>query len=360
MPGDRSLDQPAPARRRIAVVLFNLGGPDGPRAVRPFLRNLFSDPAILNLPALIRKPLAALIAWLRARSAIANYGRMGGASPILPGTKAQAEALEVALERRLSGGEIKVFIAMRHWTPLTAAVARDVAAFEPDDVVLVPLYPQFSTTTTGSSLTAWRAAYRGVGVSRAICCWYAEPGFITAHVQRILETWRAAGTPKVRLLFSAHGLPERTIAAGDPYQWQIEQTCAAIVAGLDGDWDWKICYQSRVGPLKWLGPSTPDALREAAREGLDVLIDPVAFVSEHIETLVELDLDYAELAHRIGIKTYLRAAAVGEASEFIEGLAKAVERSLHRGGCAPDGVACPIGFSGCGRADLSQDDHHVH
>ena len=272
---------------RIAVVLFNLGGPDGPSSVKPFLYNLFSDPAIVGAPGFIRKPLAAFISATREKSAIANYARMGGGSPIVVETLDQANALEDCLRARRASDEVKVFIAMRYWAPRARDVAQAVRAFSPDEVVLVPLYPQFSTTTTGSSLTAWRAAYRGVGVSRAICCWYAEPGFITAHVQRILETWRAAGTPKVRLLFSAHGLPERTIAAGDPYQWQIEQTCAAIVAGLDGDWDWKICYQSRVGPLKWLGPSTPDALREAAREGLDVLIDPVAFVSEHIETLVE-------------------------------------------------------------------------
>ena len=336
-------------RRKIAVVLFNLGGPDGPKAVRPFLENLFCDPAIIGAPWAVRKPLAAFIARTRRKSATANYALMGGGSPILPQTRAQADALAARLTADWPDAEVKAFIAMRYWHPMTAQTARDVAVFAPDEIVLTPLYPQFSTTTSGSSLKAWRETYKGPGRSRAICCWHDNDGLIDAHVAQILGTWEAAGRPKVRLLFSAHGLPEKIVAEGDPYPWQIEQTCAAIAAKLGECWDWQICYQSRVGPLKWIGPSTPQAIEAAAREGLGVLIDPVAFVSEHIETLVELDIEYGELAHRLGIAPYLRAPVVGVIKPFVDGLAEAVNRALTRScGVASDGAACPGRFVKCG------------
>ena len=335
---------------RVAVVLFNLGGPDGPEAVRPFLENLFSDPAIIRAPWIVRRPLAALIARTREASAIDNYALMGGGSPIVPETERQAAALRVSLARLLPDAQIEVFIAMRYWRPLTEDTARAVAAFHPDRVVLTPLYPQFSTTTSGSSLNAWTKAYKGGGRIHGLCCWYDNEGLIEAHVERILKTWTDAGRPKVRLLFSAHGLPEQIADSGDPYQGQIEATCAAIATRLGDGWDWQVCYQSRVGPLKWIGPSTPEAIGWAVRDGLGVLIDPVAFVSEHIETLVELDRDYAELAEELGATVYLRAPVVGETPSFIDGLAGAIERSLGRRGVCPDGVACPHGMSRCGRS----------
>ena len=335
--------------RKIAVVLMNLGGPDGPEAVRPFLQNLFSDPAIIAAPAPIRLPLAWSIARGRAKAAIANYAIMGGASPLLPETLAQAGALTTALIKSRPDDKIRVFVAMRYWKPDTALAAAEVAAFEPDEIVLTPLYPQYSTTTTASSLKAWRTAYRGKGVVRALCCWYANEGLVQAHADIIRRTWSAAGEPKVRLLFSAHGVPERTIAGGDPYQWQIEATCAAIAARLGDGWDWRICYQSRVGPLKWIGPTTPAAITEAAEEGLGVLIDPVAFVSEHIETLVELDHDYAKLAADLGMETYLRTPAVGVEPVFIGGLASAVEKALGGLGVTADGRRCPGAFHQCGQ-----------
>ncbi|MBA3810488.1 MAG: ferrochelatase [Caulobacteraceae bacterium] len=339
------------AHAKIAVVLFNLGGPDSPEAVRPFLQALFSDPAIVGAPAIVRRPLAALIARLRARSAIANYAVMGGGSPILPRTQDQARALEAELRRRRPDAEVEVFIAMRYWRPAAQETARRVADFAPDEVVLLPLYPQFSTTTTASSLRAWRAAYAGPGTSHVICCWFENPGLIDAHVRRIRETWEGAGRPKVRLLFSAHGLPERIARTGDPYQWQIERTCAKVAHRLGPGWDWRICYQSRVGPLKWIGPSTPEAIQAAAAEGLGVLIDPIAFVSEHIETLVELDRDYARLARIAGAPIYLRAPTVDASAPFIEGMADAVARALGREGAGPDGTACPASLTRCGRAN---------
>jgi ferrochelatase len=342
-----------PAGSKIAVVLFNLGGPDGPAAVRPFLERLFSDPAIIGLPWILRRPLAALIARARERSAKANYARMGGASPLLAETRAQAQALEAVLARRLANSKVKTFIAMRYWRPTTKAAVVAVSAFAPDQVVLAPLYPQFSTTTTGSSLQAWRKAYRGRGEVRAVCCWYDEEGLAQAHAERILSTWEAAGRPRVRLLFSAHGLPQRVVDAGDPYQWQVEATCAKVAAILGEGWDWRICYQSRVGPLRWLGPSTPEAIGEAAADGVGVLIDPIAFVSDHVETLVELDHDYARLAREAGVEIYLRAPVVGVAPSFIDGLASVVERSLQQCGVAPDGAACPASFARCARREAA-------
>jgi ferrochelatase len=337
----------AAGRSKIAVVLFNLGGPDGPQAVRPFLENLFADRAIIDLPWIARRPLAAAIARLRRRSAIANYAMMGGGSPLLAETMAQAMALEAALCARRSEVETRVFVAMRYWRPTSRETAAAVAAFAPDEVVLMPLYPQFSATTTGSSVKAWREAYRGPGRERTVCCWYDNPALVAAHAAQIRKVWDEAGRPKVRLLFSAHGLPERIVAAGDPYQWQVEATCARVAAALGEGWDWKICYQSRVGPLKWLGPSTPEAIVEAVDEGLGVLVDPIAFVSDHIETLVELDHDYARLARERGPAVYLRAPVVGVLPGFIDGLAGVVERALGRDGVAPDGEACPASFSRC-------------
>jgi ferrochelatase len=333
--------------RRVAVVLFNLGGPDGAADVRPFLRNLFADRAIIDLPAALRLPVAELISRARAKTAVANYAVMGGGSPLLAETQVQARALETRL--RASGLDAKVFVAMRYWTPIAETVAREVAAFAPDDVVLTPLYPQYSTTTTASSLAVWGMAYDGPGITRAVCCWYDNPGLADAHAERILQTWDDAGRPPVRLLFSAHGLPQRIAATGDPYAWQVEATCRAIAARLGTGWDWQVCYQSRVGPLKWLGPSTPDAIAAAGAEGLGVLIDPVSFVSEHIETLVELDRDYAGLARRAGIATYLRVPALGVSPGFIDGLAAAVRRTLARDGAGPDGEPCPLAFGRCGR-----------
>ncbi|HJV42480.1 ferrochelatase [Caulobacter sp.] len=340
--------------RKLAVVLFNLGGPDGPRAVRPFLFNLFRDPAIIGLPAIARYPLAALISTAREKTAKANYAIMGGGSPLLPETEAQAKALEAELARVLPEVEARCFIAMRYWNPLTGETARRVKAFAPDDVVLLPLYPQFSTTTTGSSLKAWRETYKGPGRETTVCCYPTQDGLIEAHAQAIRETWEKAGSPRnVRLLFSAHGLPEKVILAGDPYQKQIEATAAAVAARLPADLDWTVCYQSRVGPMKWIGPSTDEEIRRAGAEGKGVMVTPIAFVSEHVETLVELDHEYAELAKEVGAAPYVRVPALGPAPVFIDGLAKAVSQALARSGStAPAcGWRCGAEWSKCPRKE---------
>jgi len=335
--------------RRIAVVLFNLGGPDDQASVRPFLFNLFDDPAIIGLPRLLRTPLAKLISSRREKGARANYALMGGGSPLLPETRKQAAALEAVLGERLAGDTVRAFIAMRYWSPLTEAAAAEVAAFGPDEIVLLPLYPQFSTTTTESSLKRWREAYDGPGVSRTVCCYPRATGWIEAQADAVRNKLAEAGARPVRVLFSAHGIPESLIAKkGDPYQEQVEATCAAIAdrAGLD-EGNWTLCYQSRVGPMKWLGPSTPEALARAAEDGLGVVVVPIAFVSEHVETLVELDIEYAELAHSLGVAPYLRTPAVGVAAPFIATLADATMAALGRSGTAPFGPGCRNDWKAC-------------
>ena len=343
-------------RRKVAVVLFNLGGPDSLEAVQPFLFNLFNDPAIIGLPWPVRPLLAALISHRRNKEASANYAHMGGASPLLRETAAQARALEAAMgETGPAGDEVRAFLAMRYWKPFTEAAAGEVAAWGPDEIVLLPLYPQFSTTTSGSSLQRWRETYRGPGRVRTLCCWPTLDGLVEGYARSIEGVWDAAGRPAgVRVLFSAHGLPQSIVERGDPYQWQVEQTAAAVAARLAPRWggelDWSICYQSRVGPMTWIGPSTPDAVTAAIGAGKGVLLAPIAFVSEHVETLVELDREYAELAHRLGAAHYLRAPTVSVMPDFIAGLAAAVERALSRPGGVEsfDGARiCPARWSRC-------------
>jgi ferrochelatase len=222
--------------------------------------------------------------------------------------------------------------------------------------VLLPLYPQYSTTTTGSSLAEWYAASRSAGVSApvsAICCYPTEPGFIAALAQGIrhgLDT--LGGAVQARLLLTAHGLPERVIAAGDPYQRQVEETAAATVRALGlRQLDWQVCYQSRVGPLRWIGPATDEEIRRAGKEGRAVVVAPIAFVSEHSETLVELDMEYAELARQVGVPAYRRVPTVSTSAPFIQGLAQLVRAALARGPGLASGLSarhCPGGYRGCG------------
>jgi ferrochelatase len=314
---------------RRAVVLMNLGGPDSPASVRPFLYNLFSDPAIIGLPGFLRLPLAWLIALRRAATARAIYAQLGGSSPLLANTEAQASELEAEL-----GAGYRCFIAMRYWHPLTAAAVGAVQAWEPDETILLPLYPQFSTTTTASSLAAWRreATRQGLGgVTREIRSYPAAAGFIAALAALVdsVLTEAEAGAAPVRLLFSAHGLPLKIVRAGDPYPDEIESTAAAVVQALGRPaLDWLVCYQSRVGPLAWLGPSVEEELRRAGRNGVAVVVAPIAFVSEHSETLVELDRDYRRLAAACGVPAYHRVPTVGTDRRFIVALADLVRAAV--------------------------------
>ena len=358
---------------RLAVVLFNLGGPDRQESVRPFLFNLFNDPAIIGLRQPFRWFLALLIAARRAPLARQIYLHLGGGSPLLENTREQARALEEKLaeadgtdkEEASSGNaatyETKVFVAMRYWHPFAAETVGEVKAFAPDRIVLLPLYPQFSTTTTGSSLKSWRAAARDQGLdarTTALCCYPCEPGFIEAVFSGLLpliEEAKAFGRPRV--LFSAHGLPKKIIASGDPYQWQIERTAAAVVQRLAmPDLDWVISYQSRVGPLEWIGPSTKAEIRRAGTEGRPLVIAPIAFVSEHSETLVELDIEYRQLAEENGVPAYLRMDTVRAATPFIAGLAGLVQKATKSKEalcCAETRRFCGNGLARCALAEQS-------
>ena len=313
---------------KIAIILFNLGGPDSLDAVQPFLRNLFSDPAIITLPAWLRLPLARLIAHRRTPKARGIYEKIGGGSPILGQTEAQARALEGALEQALgTEHEWRGYVCMRYWHPMTERVVQSVRRFAPDRVVLLPLYPQFSTTTTASSFAAWKKAATFKAPTVEVESYPTEPGFIRASIELVKQGLADAGDGPRRVLFSAHGLPEKIIKRGDPYQRQVEQTAAAIAEHLDGV-DWSVCYQSRVGPLKWIGPSTDSELRRAASDGRIVVLYPLSFVSEHSETLVELDIEYRHLAEQAGVPTYVRVPTVGTHPQFIDGLANLVRAAL--------------------------------
>jgi protoporphyrin/coproporphyrin ferrochelatase len=336
---------------RIAVVLFNLGGPDRPEAIRPFLRNLFSDPAILRVPALLRKPLAAAIAGRRAVAAREIYAKLGGSSPLLANTIAQGKALEHALGDL---GEVRAFPCMRYWHPRAEQVAAEVMSFAPERLVLLPLYPQYSTTTTASSLADWYAAARRAGLSiplSAICCYPTQPGFIAALAEGISRSLDKAGAANPRLLLTAHGLPERIVAAGDPYPRHVEETAMAVIGMLNTPGlDWRVCYQSRVGPLRWIGPATDEEVRRAGSEGRAIVIAPIAFVSEHSETLVELDMEYGELARHSGVPSYVRVPTVSTAPAFIAGLAHLVRAALGRGTGLESGSGgrhCGSGYRGC-------------
>lgn len=337
---------------KLAVILFNLGGPDSPDAVRPFLFNLFRDPAIITLPWGIRHALAWVIARGRAPVAREIYQKIGGASPLLPQTRAQADALEQALKPL---GEVKVGIAMRYWHPFSAETAREIAAWKPDRVVLLPLYPQYSGTTSGSSIKDWLSAARAAGLTapvKTICCYPRLPGWVSAQADLLRDKLAGLGegTP-FRVLFSAHGLPKKFVEAGDPYQAQVEMGVKAIVATLGlPDLDFSICYQSRVGRLEWIGPSTDTEIERAGADKKGVVVVPVAFVSEHSETLVELDIEYAHLAGEKGVPFYLRVPTVGTHPAFIQALADLVGSSL--AGTEPvvsgeEGRVCPAACKGC-------------
>ncbi|HEY4115920.1 MAG TPA: ferrochelatase [Rhizomicrobium sp.] len=338
---------------RIGIVLFNLGGPDSLDAVEPFLRNLFSDPAIISLPAILRLPLARLIARRRGPLARDIYAKIGGRSPIVEETEKQARALEAALAAK--GHESKAVIAMRAWKPFAPQAAAGLQSWKPDRIVLLPLYPQFSTTTTASSLADWARAARASRLTAPqmrVCCYPWEEGFIAAETELVQQAW-AQRKPGVdyRLLISAHGLPKRMIAHGDPYQWQVEKTAQAIVEKLGiADLDWSLCYQSRVGPLEWIGPATDAEVRRAGTDGKGIVIAPIAFVSEHSETLVELDIEYAKLAREAGVPDYIRVPAVGTHPGFIDGLVDLVIRAVDGEPvvtCA-SGRICPKQLRACG------------
>ena len=342
-----------------AIVLYNLGGPDSLDAVEPFLFNLFNDGAIIGAPQPFRALIAKLISKRRGPIARDIYAQMGGASPILPGTRDQAAALKNQLD---SGLEAEIFIAMRYWHPTVEETIAAVEAFQPDEIMLVPLYPQFSTTTTGSFSKAWAAASRRAGLDapvKSLCCYPLAADFIRAHVELLREALTQAGGPEgQRVLFSAHGLPKRIVERGDPYQWQVERTADAVVEALNvPGLDWRVTYQSRVGPLEWIGPATDAEIVQAGADGVGLIIIPIAFVSEHSETLVELDIEYRHLAERSGVGSYRRVPALGADPIFVSALVELVRELATRSGPvhSQDGARlCPASFAGCPNPRLSR------
>lgn len=347
--------------RKTAVILFNLGGPDSLEAVQPFLFNLFYDPVIIGAPKPIRWLLARKISRKRAPTAQEIYRHLGGKSPLLEQTTAQAQALQAEMQRQLrqagaEESEVRPFLCMRYWHPMTRQVVEEVKAYGPDLVLLLPLYPQYSIATTGSSVKEWEREARRQSLSvptRLVCCWPTLDGFIDAQahaVRKAIQEVSPYGEPRV--LFSAHGLPKKMITDGDPYQWQVEQGAAAIVSrmGLSGV-DWLVTYQSRVGPLEWLSPFTDDEIRRAGEDQVPLVVLPLAFVSEHSETLVELDIEYRHLAESCGVPAYHRIETVQTNPIFIQSLAQmAVERILSHqdSACAHSGARlCPSQWGNC-------------
>ena len=335
-----------------AVILFNLGGPDKLESVEPFLFNLFNDPAILNLPSLFRFPLAKLIANRRAPTAKKIYNELGGSSPILQLTQEQAKALELKLNKDDSSCDYKCFIVMRCWHPRAENVLKEVSDYNPDEIILMPLYPQYSAATSGSSIKEWNDVCKKNDFkikTSTICCYPTDENFIEAHKEEIMK--KIKNLNNFKLIFSAHGLPEKNIKKGDPYQWQVEQSVKKIIESLKiKDLDWILSYQSRVGPLKWIGPSTEEIIIENSKLGKHIVLVPIAFVSEHSETLVELDIEYKELADKNGCKNYSRIPALGTNKNYIASMSNLIinkEVNNLNGKLFPPKIKCPNNFKKC-------------
>ena len=332
---------------RKAVILFNLGGPDKLDSVEPFLFNLFNDPEILSIPSIFRYPLAKFISKRRAPIAKNIYKEIGNKSPILELTEEQAMSLEKSLSTE---GDYKYFVVMRCWNPRANEVIKKVKNFNPEEIILLPLYPQFSAATSGSSINEWSDLCKKENYNvktKIICCYPTESNFLQSHVNLIKKILKNIDNKNFKLLFSAHGLPEIKIKKGDPYQWQVEETVKSIMSKLtDKNLDYTITYQSRVGPLKWIGPSTDEEIIKYSKEKKGIVIVPVAFVSEHSETLVELDIEYKKLAEENGCSFYKRVPALGVEEYFIKGLKDLVLREETRSNFVSS-VICPNKYVKC-------------
>ena len=335
-----------------AVILFNLGGPDKIENVEPLLFNLFNDPAILNLPTLLRYPLAKLISNRRAPVAKKIYQELGGSSPILKLTNKQSDALVIKLNQTQTQDKYKCFVVMRCWNPRAKDVIKDVQQYSPDEIILMPLYPQYSAATSGSSIKEWKDVCKKINYNvktSTICCYPTDHNFIKAHTKEILK--KIKDLKNFKLIFSAHGLPEKNIKKGDPYQWQVEQSVKNIVEILNNEnLDWILSYQSRVGPLKWIGPSTEDIIIENSKIGKHIVLVPIAFVSEHSETLVELDIEYKEIAEANGCKNYTRVPALGINEDFIKAMSELIIKKDNykiNEGLYPPKIQCPSNFKKC-------------
>ena len=312
--------------RRVGVVLFQLGGPDTLEAIEPFLFNLFSDPDIIDFPfaRLGRKPLAKLISTTRARKVQHHYSVIGGGSPIRRFTGQQARALEAQLVEM--GLDARCFVAMRYWHPFTAEAVAQLHAAVCDEVVLLPLYPQYSCTTTGSSLNEWRRHFNDDVPVHIVEPFYRHELYLDALVEKIDEALARFPQPEqVDIIFSAHSVPVSVIEKGDPYQRQIEETVTLLMQR--GGWQnrHRLCYQSKVGASKWLQPSLRRTLQDVAGAGAqDVCVVPVSFVSDHVETLGEIDHEARGQARSLGIQRFGMMAGLNNSPGFIAALAHLV------------------------------------
>lgn len=321
---------------RVGVLLLNLGGPDRLEDVRPFLFNLFSDPEIIRLPfPWLQKPLAWVIATRRVKTSQENYRQIGGGSPLRRITEAQALALQQHLQQK--GTEAQVYIGMRYWHPFTEEAIARIKRDRIEKLVILPLYPQFSISTSGSSFRLleklWKEDPSLAEIEHtAIPSWYQRPGYLQAMAQLITQELDQCANPdEVHLFFSAHGVPvSYVVEAGDPYQEEIEHCTELIMKTLNRPNPHTLAYQSRVGPVEWLKPYTEDAIPALAAQGVkDLLVVPISFVSEHIETLQEIDMEYRELAEESGIENFHRTPALDTHPIFINDLADLVLEALH-------------------------------
>lgn len=336
--------------KKTAVILFNLGGPNSTDEVRTFLFRLFYDKAILNFPNPFRWLLAQFLSRFREKEAKKIYTALGGKSPILSETISQ----KVSLENAINDKNVKVFVSMRYSYPDSLDTIKKVKDFDPQEIILLPLYPQFSTTTSKSSIEDFIDQIKREKIKskvKTLCCYPTDKLFIESHADKIKEVMKSTKSKNFRILFSAHSLPEKIIKMGDPYQWQIEQSVDCITKKLGiKNLDYKITYQSKVTPVKWLEPSTEKEIEKAGYEVESVIVVPIAFVSEHSETLVELDIEYKEIADKKNLQ-YLRVPTLGIDTKFISSLSNMIkslmleEKSLVYSD--KKSRICPNKFTGC-------------
>jgi len=328
-------NQILPANKKTAVVLFQLGGPDSLEAVEPFLFNLFMDPDIIDFPLafLVRKPLAKWISSRRSLKVQSNYKLIGGKSSILDLTRLQAKALHTRLVQQ--GIQAQVFIAMRYWHPMTSSIVSEIKADGFDQIILIPLYPQFSQATTGSSINEWnrQAKKQNLNIpTRLVCCYPSHPSLLEAFVENInksLMKFSNISPENINLVFSAHSIPISYIQKGDPYQLQIEETVRQVME--HGKWksSHTLCFQSKVGLMRWLKPSLIETVEQLAREGRKhLLIIPIAFVTDHIETLHEINIDVRRYAMTQGVQQFELMPALNDHPKFIECLTDMATRQL--------------------------------
>ncbi|MDR9404244.1 MAG: ferrochelatase [Halothece sp. Uz-M2-17] len=321
---------------RVGVLLLNLGGPDELEDVRPFLYNLFSDPEIIRLPvSWLQKPLAWFISTARSRKSQENYKEIGGGSPLRRITEEQADALQAQLQAK--GKDARVYVGMRYWHPFTEEAVVRIKRDQLDKLVILPLYPQFSISTSGSSFRILERIWQEDPALQklpytVIPSWYDEPAYLQAMADLIAQELDKFSHPEqVHIFFSAHGVPLSYVEeAGDPYQYEIEECTRLIMKTLNRPNDHTLAYQSRVGPVEWLKPYTEEAIVELGEKGVkDLLVVPISFVSEHIETLQEIDIEYRELAEEAGVENFQRVPALNTDSTFIQALTNCVDQALN-------------------------------